>query len=201
MRVPKTVFVTLFVLIGSGLLTGCALFRDERNVPLKTGPLLIEYATAPYCIAPLDKFAFTVRGQTMELTVDQEGMINLPGGPKKVVGLSKEQAVALVKAAYPAAQGITVTEFRPNRFTVLGEVFHQIHAQLDEGPMRVMDAIAAANGFTPIANRRRVKLLRQNAGVTEVYELDLREMMNGVNLTQNILIKPGDVITVPRNFL
>jgi len=198
MRALKTVPAVALL---SALLAGCTLFHDERDVPLKTGPRLIERATAPYCIAPLDKVSFVYRGQTMELTVNQEGMIALPIGNRKVEGMLKEQFIALVCAAYPGARAVTVTEFRPNRFTVLGEVFHQIHAQLDEGPMRVMDAIAAANGFTPIANRRRVKLIRQNAGVIEVYELDLREMMNGVNLTQNILIKAGDVITVPRNFL
>ena len=69
------------------------------------------------------------------------------------------------------------------------------------GPLRVMDGIAAANGFTPLANKRRVKLVRQNAGVVAVYELDLREMMLGADLGQNLLLKPGDVITVPRNFL
>jgi polysaccharide export outer membrane protein len=85
--------------------------------------------------------------------------------------------------------------------TVLGEVFHQIHTDLSDGPMRVMDAIAAANGFTPLANKRRVRLVRQNAGTVTVYELDLRAMMNGKNLNQNLLLQPGDVITVPRNFL
>ena len=67
--------------------------------------------------------------------------------------------------------------------------------------MRVMDAIAAANGFTPLANRRRVRLLRQNAGTCEVYELDMRGLMRGESPEQNLLLEPGDVITVPRNFL
>ena len=85
--------------------------------------------------------------------------------------------------------------------TVLGEVFHQIHTDLTDGPMRVMDAIAAANGFTPLANKRRVRLVRQNAGTVQVYELDLRDLMKGYRLDQNLLLEPGDVITVPRNFL
>ena len=84
---------------------------------------------------------------------------------------------------------------------MLGEVFHQLNSELADGPMRVMDAIAAANGFTPLANQRRVKLVRQNAGRVEVYELDLRQMMRGEGMKQNLLLRPGDVITVPRNFL
>jgi protein involved in polysaccharide export with SLBB domain len=85
--------------------------------------------------------------------------------------------------------------------TVLGEVYHQIYTDMNSGPMRVMDAIAAANGFTAIANQRRVKLLRENAGQVEIYELDLRQVMRGENPASNLLLKPGDVITVPRNFL
>jgi protein involved in polysaccharide export with SLBB domain len=85
--------------------------------------------------------------------------------------------------------------------SVLGEVFHQIYTDIGDGPMRVLDAIAAANGFTPLANTRRVKLVRENAGRIEIYELDLRDTMRGKLTNQNLLVKPGDVITVPRNFL
>ncbi len=46
-----------------------------------------------------------------------------------------------------------------------------------------------------------MKLVRQNAGEVEAWELDLRQMLLGDDLEQNMLLKPGDVITVPRNFL
>ena len=116
-------------------------------------------------------------------------------------GLAVEDFKTLLQHSYPGAKEIRITEFRTNQVTVLGEVFHQIHTDLTDGPMRVMDAIAAANGFTPLANKRRVRLVRQNAGTVQVYELDLRDLMKGYRLDQNLLLEPGDVITVPRNFL
>jgi protein involved in polysaccharide export with SLBB domain len=125
----------------------------------------------------------------------------MDGDKAKVIGLSKEEVIRLVQSKYPQATTVEVEEFRPNRISVLGEVFHQLNSELADGPMRVMDAIAAANGFTPLANQRRVKLVRQNAGRVEVYELDLRQMMKGEGMKQNLLLRPGDVITVPRNFL
>ena len=106
-----------------------------------------------------------------------------------------------MRSAISGAAEVKTHEFRTNKITVLGEVFHQIHTDLGEGPMRVMDAIASANGFTPLADKRHVRLLRENAGRTEVYEFDLREMLLGRDLTQNFLLQPGDVITIPRNFL
>jgi len=162
----------------------------------------ISRATAPYAMAPLDSARITLRdGSRRDVLVSQEGRGELPSGSKPVQGLSAGDFRALVARAYPSARQIEIREFRTNRVTVLGEVFHQIHTDLSDGPMRVMDAIAAANGFTPLANRRRVRLLRQNAGTIAVYELDLRELMRGTHLDQNLLLEPGDVITVPRNFL
>ena len=153
-------------------------------------------------MAPLDSARITMRdGARHDLQVSQEGKVDLPSGSRSVQGIQAGDFRSLIARTYPGAQVIEIREFRPNRITVLGEVFHQIHTDLSDGPMRVMDAIAAANGFTPLANTRRVRLVRQNAGTVTVYELDLRELMRGTHLDQNLLLEPGDVITVPRNFL
>jgi len=165
-------------------------------------PIPVSHTVHPYWMAPLDTADIQV-GNEKEATVrvTESGTIELKDGIHQVEGMPIDAFRALLHRAYGANARIEVTEFRPNRITVLGEVFHQIHTQLDDGPMRVMDAIAAANGFTSLANRRRVRLVRQNAGVVEVYDLDLRQMMLGRDIGQNMLLKPGDVITVPRNFL
>ena len=185
----------LFLLAASAVcVVGCV--RDTgSSQPVST-------ATVPYTISPLDSVRITQRdGSKQEIQVLQDGRIDLPSGSKTVRGLPVQEFHALLSRAYPGAREIGIVEFRTNRVTVLGEVFHQIHTDLTDGPMRVMDAIAAANGFTPLANKRRVRLVRQNAGAVEVYELDLRELMRGGHLDQNLLLEPGDVITVPRNFL
>ena len=161
-----------------------------------------EISRLPYRLAVLDKVHLNLAGgEVQHLQVSQEGILEMDGDKAKVIGLSKEEVIRLVQSKYPQATTVEVEEFRPNRISVLGEVFHQLNSELADGPMRVMDAIAAANGFTPLANQRRVKLVRQNAGRVEVYELDLRQMMKGEGMKQNLLLRPGDVITVPRNFL
>jgi len=153
-------------------------------------------------MARLDEAHVTLKnGNRLVLQVSQEGTVEIAGSTRRIVDMPVEEFRRLLEKNFPGAREIAIQEFRPNRITVLGEVFHQIHTELTDGPMRVMDAIASANGFTPLANKRRVKLLRQNAGKIEVYNLDLRDMLRGKNLDQNLLLKPGDVITVPRNFL
>lgn len=175
---------------------------DPSEEDPQAGGLAPEVSFLPYRVALLDKVHLNLPGgEIRHLQVTQEGTLDLEGEKPKVVGQPKEDVIRMVKAKFPQATVVEIEEFRPNRISVLGEVFHQLNSELADGPMRVMDAIAAANGFTPLANQRRVKLVRQNAGKVEVYELDLRQMMKGENMRQNLLLKPGDVITVPRNFL
>lgn len=186
--------------VSLGFCVACA--GPRKQVPAAAGVLPISTAAVPYEIAALDEAAVvTGDGQRETLQVSLEGDLFLGGSLRRVKGMSAGEFEALVRRSFPHARSVEIREFRANRVTVLGEVFHQIHTDLGDSPMRVMDAVASANGFTPLANRRRVKLVRQNAGRIAVYELDLREMMQGRDLAQNLLLKPGDVITVPRNFL
>lgn len=179
-------------------LAGCATHPAATRDPATP----ISTSTVPYKVAVLDTVKIKYPGGREDIfTVEQDGTVATPNGAVAVADTPVEAARQKVRSAFPGAVAIEVEEFRPNRVTVLGEVFHQIHTDLGDGPMRVMDAIAAANGFTPLANKRRVRLVRENAGRVEVYELDLREMMRGAGLAQNFLLRPGDIITVPRNFL
>jgi protein involved in polysaccharide export with SLBB domain len=179
------------------VLAACATSKPLRD---ETKPLSV--GVAPYTVAVLDEVRIRYRdGRTESGTVGQDGMLVIGETSVRAAGLPREAVERGVRATAPGIASAEVVEFRPNRVTVLGEVFHQIHTDLGDGPMRLMDAIASANGFTPLANKRRVRLLRENAGRSEVYEIDLRQMMLGAGLGANFLLQPGDVITVPRNFL
>ena len=169
--------------------------EDPAPVPFKV-------TTVPYVVGPLDQITVTHSDRSLEnLTVSQDGSVPLESGDLTVKGLAPDALAALIRRHDKAVVAVAIEEFRPHRVTVLGEVFHQIYTEMSDAPMRVLDAIASANGFTPLANTRRVKLMRENAGTVEVYELDLRAVMKGQAAGQNILLKAGDVITVPRNFL
>lgn len=179
------------------LINGCA-----TNLSRLPEVLKVTVTTCPYQIGPLDKAVVTLSdGSSRELTVGHEGTIEFASGSEKVLGQSIREFQALLSKQFPQATSIVVTEFKDHRISVLGEVFHQIHTDTGSGPMRLMDAIAAANGFTPLADKQHVRLVRENAGRVETYEIDFRQLMQGLNMQQNIVVQPGDVITVPRNFL
>jgi len=193
--IMRNISLTL-CMAASLLLYSCA---TDSKIP---GAIKVTKSTCPYQISTLDKAELTFAdGSTKELIVTHEGTVDVPSGARRVLGESVTNFTAMLKAEYPTATGIEIKEFKDNRFSVLGEVFHQIHTELGNGPMRLMDAIASANGFTPLADRRHVRLVRENAGEVTTYELDFRELLKGENMKLNRVIEAGDVITVPRNFL
>ncbi|HEY8966627.1 MAG TPA: SLBB domain-containing protein [Candidatus Methylacidiphilales bacterium] len=167
------------------------------------GIVHLSHSVQPYSVALLDKVTLKrADGTTAVVPVSQEGKLDIDDSTSiQAAGLSPDALSAAVAKASKGTKVVHVEEFHTPRVTVLGEVYHQIHVEMTEGPMRVLDAVAAANGFTSIANNRRVKLLRENAGVTDIYELDLKAVLRGQKPEQNVLILPGDVITVPKNFL
>ena len=179
------------------LLNGCA-----TQAPRHSGVVKVSKEICPYQIHPLDRAQLTFAdGSNKELIVTQEGTVNVTTGTQKVQGLPVDNFKALLEQEFPAVTNIEIKEFKDNRISVLGEVFHHIHTDFGNGPMRLMDAIASANGFTPLADKQHVRLVRENAGMVETYEIDFKQLLRGENMSQNILIEPGDIITVPRNFL
>ena len=173
----------------------------DPNIPATV--VRLSHSVQPYSIALLDKITLKKSdGTTTVVPVSQEGKLDIDDATSiPAVGLSADALASAVAKASKGTKVVHVEEFHTPRITVLGEVFHQIHVEMTEGPMRALDAIAAANGFTSIANTRRVKLIRQNAGVVDIYELDLKSVLRGLGADQNILLQPGDVLTVPKNFL
>ncbi|MFQ3671003.1 MAG: SLBB domain-containing protein [Verrucomicrobiia bacterium] len=159
----------------------------------------VETKTQPYRLNPLDRIVISPPGTT--LTLSQDGTVSIGQRTLRLAGMETNEARALLAPLFPPQASIRFEEFRISKITVLGEVYHQILAEMPEGPMRVLDAIAAANGFTALANRKRVRLIRQNADRIEIYEINVQNIMNGRDVDHNILVEPGDVITVPRNFL
>jgi polysaccharide export outer membrane protein len=197
MNVRRLLFLMMSVLLLALTAAWAAADSDESQPPKP-----IKVSTVPYVVAGLDKVTVKFSDGSAEThQVSPEGLLELGGKSYPAVGLTPDQLTALVHRHLGHVHSVTIDEFRADRITVLGEVLHQVFAETSDGPMRVLDAIASANGFTPLANTRRVKLVRENAGRVEVYELDLGAVMKGSKSNQNMLVKPGDVITVPRNFL
>ena len=63
--------------------------------------------------------------------------------------------------------------------------------------MTVLDAVLEAGGVNDFASPNRSKLYRKVKDKTQVIDIDLGDILTKGRLESNVMLKPGDVLTVP----
>lgn len=92
-------------------------------------------------------------------------------------------------------------EYTPRTVQVLGAVNQPgAIAFTPEQQMTIMEAIAKAGGQSRIADIRKVRLTRQTGDKTEIFTINLDDLMKGSSTEKWPLIK-GDVLFVPERIL
>ena len=81
---------------------------------------------------------------------------------------------------------------------VIGQVVHPESLPYHEG-MTVLDVVLAAGGLTPYAAGNSAKLERKVDGRVEAVHVRLSNLLNDGDLSQNLPVKPGDVLVVPES--
>jgi polysaccharide export outer membrane protein len=166
----------------------------------------------PYTVAPYDVLQVTVWDHP-ELTVPT-GQFRSPeenGNPVSPDGTMYYPHVGVVTVAGKTLKEIRdlltlrleevvkdpqldvrVAAFRGKRVHVTGEVRQPTVVPVTDVPLRVQDAIAAAQGFGPEADPGNVTITRQG----KVHRLDLQALYDEGDLSQNWLLRDGDVVHV-----
>ena len=83
-----------------------------------------------------------------------------------------------------------------SRVRVTGAVVNNLSINHRQG-MTVLDAILDAGGPNEFANSAKTKVFRRLKDETVVIPIDLESILTEGNLTANIILQPGDTITVP----
>jgi polysaccharide export outer membrane protein len=138
----------------------------------------------------------------LKVIVQPDGYITLQGaGSLYVQGLTVPEAVEAVKKAYSKTLhdpivDIDLTDFQKAYFVVLGQVGKpgQYDLRYD---MTVTEAVAVAGGFAPTAKTQVFLYHRSSAGWIEAKELKLKDILHGKNVTEDVSMRPGDMIFVP----
>ncbi len=83
-----------------------------------------------------------------------------------------------------------------SRVRVTGAVNNSVSLTHRQG-MTLLDAILAAGGPNDFANSSKTRVFRRIDNETILIPVDLESLLKGGNLTANIILTPGDTITVP----
>lgn len=199
-----------YSLILLGLLgTGCA----------STNPQVVENQEPPvwvpdgdYRIGPDDRLQITVwRNPDLSalVPVRPDGKISAPligdvmAGGKTPVEVSELIKTKLTDYIKDPKVVVMVIELRSHEFMsrvrVTGAVNTPRSMPFRQG-MTVLDAVLEAGGPNEFSAPNRSKLYRRVKNGTEVVGVELGDILNRGKLQTNIIMQPGDVVTVPERF-
>ncbi len=83
-----------------------------------------------------------------------------------------------------------------SRVRVTGAVEQSISLEHSQG-MTILDAVLAAGGPNEFADTEETKLFRRINDETALIPINLNSILVEGNLSDNLLLKPGDTITIP----
>jgi polysaccharide export outer membrane protein len=198
-------------------------FRTNTFV-IRLAILALTFLTAPFSVIAQNRPALTAperyrlqTGDVIEVqyrytpefndtvTVQPDGFVTLPVvGDVKVGGLTVEQALAAllekarVKFKDPELS-LKLKEFERPFISVFGEVEKPGRLEL-HGTMTAVEALAAAGGLKDSAKHSQVVLFRKiDAEWAEAKEMDMKEGLAKRNLSEDLRLRPGDLLYVPKN--
>ncbi|HWT85727.1 MAG TPA: polysaccharide biosynthesis/export family protein [Myxococcales bacterium] len=160
-------------------------------------------ARRDYLIAPGDLLSVNVfrqEGMATRERVRQDGKISVPMlgdvlAAGRSPGVLTEEIQSRLKA-YINAPIVTVAveETRPIAVPVLGEVAHPGQYNLEKGA-GVLDALAAAGGFTDFAHRDRIFVLRRQPALVRI-RCTFEALSRGQGRAIAFRLQPGDAVVV-----
>lgn len=160
---------------------------------------------ADYVIGPDDILSVLFwrdKEMSADVVVRPDGRITLPllndvvaGGatPEQLKDRISEQAARFVE---DPSVTVVVKQINSRKVFVTGNVGRQGAYPLS-GPSTVLQMLSLAGGVAEFADAKKILIMRTENGQQKVLKFNLRDVMKGKNLQQNVLLKPGDTIVVP----
>ena len=201
------IVTNIFIIALFVVLSGC--MRSQPNLPedfANQGPsVLVE----SYKMAVGDQVQINVwKNPELSLSapVRPDGKISLPlVGDVMAVGRTPEQLSSVIEGKlsnFVRSPNVTVIltslqghEFL-SRIRVTGSVSNNVSITYNQG-MTVLDAILEAGSVDLYADANNTKLHRRTKEGNATYDIRLQDIMKNGDMSTNITLMPGDVVTVP----
>ena len=184
--------------LGIVSLAGLAAAQERPASPATSSPP----GALTYVIGPSDVLQITVWREaelSREATVRYDGMITVPLlGDVQAAGRTPGQlAEGLAKGFQQFIEAprvtIGVTQANSSRFFVVGQVTRSGEFPLS-GRTSVLQGLALAGGFREFAKTESIVVVRRDQSVVSV---NYKRIAEGKDVSQNVLLGPGDTIVVP----
>lgn len=141
------------------------------------------------------------------ITVQPDGYASLRGvGDLRVQSRTLPELRQLLTEAYAPivrdpVMTIVLKEFEKPYFVATGEVTRPGKFEL-RGATTVTQALAFAGGFTKSAKHSQVVLFRRYSNeLLEVKQIDVKKMFASRELSEDMMLRPGDTLYVPRSVM
>ncbi len=203
----RFIYIKVFCLLL--FINGCASVtppQDKGEAGFEENP---EVLVEAYTIGIDDQVQVNVWGNpelSVSMPVRPDGKITMPLiGDVRAAGREPEQLAEIIKerlSTYIRNPNVTVilTELRSQEFIsrirVTGAVARSLSIPYRRG-MTVLDAVLEGGGVTEFGAPNRTKLHRKEGLKIEVFDVRLEDIMEEGDLQTNLLLRPGDIITVP----
>ncbi|MFO1393224.1 MAG: XrtA/PEP-CTERM system exopolysaccharide export protein [Steroidobacteraceae bacterium] len=164
---------------------------------------------ASYIIGPGDQIqVFVWRNPELSTTVPvrPDGKISTPL-VNDLVAVGKTPAqlsrdIEKILAEYIRSPQVSVILLQArsvfSEVRVVGEVARPQAVPYRSG-MTVLDVVLTVGGLNPFAAGNRSKIVRKEGGKDVEIRVKLEDLLNDGDMSQNVAVKPGDVLVVPQS--
>jgi len=207
----RTLWVSLAIVCGcAGLATAQeSVTQPKAPTPGIDAPPPPGANATDYIIGPGDTLQiFVWRNPELSVTVPvrPDGKISTPLVENMVaIGKSPSQLardMETVLAEFVRAPQVNVIVSQAlssfSSVKVVGQVREPKTVPFRQG-LRVLDIVLASGGLTEFAAPGRAKIVRQDGEKQSEIKVNLSKLMNKGDLSQNVELKPGDVLIVPQS--
>ena len=162
-----------------------------------------------YMIGPGDQievFVWQNPDLSVNVPVRPDGKISTPLDEDMVaVGKTPSQLahdIEMKLSEYVRSPHVNVIVVKPDsvfsQVKVIGQVMHPQAIAYRQG-ITVLDAVLAVGGLSEYAAGNRARIVRMVDGKETDIPLRLNALVNGGDMSQNLALKPGDVLVVPES--
>jgi len=193
----------LAAILMTGLACSLGIAAEPETAPSQSA------VGSDYIIGPGDTLqVFVWRNPELTATVPvrPDGKISTPLS-EDMVAVGKSPSVLArdiekVLAEYVKSPQVNVIVTQPastfSQVKVIGQVQRPQALAYREG-MTVLDAVLAAGGVGQFAAPNRSKIVRQVNGKQTEIRVRLQRLLDGGDMSQNIPLRPGDVLLIPES--